>query len=154
MQIRLTTDPTLSRKTSRKGKGKETTAPRDAVQSPFQAILEEVLPPENDSDLDLHKLWGRLPEAENDLIESTTDENLNTYREIIRGILGATLKRNARVKKMVRRSRRGDELELNVVEFVDERLQKMIYAIRSRENTAFQIFRGIEEIRGILLDIR
>lgn len=157
MQIRLTTDAPgrKTAKSSDRKKAKSLAGSDDMrVKSPFESILDEVLPPENDSDVDLHELWSSLPELENQLIESPTDKNLKAYRDLIKAILKETIQRNTAVRKLVRKGRSGGEYEMNVVSIVDERLQKMIYAIRSPGNTAFQILKNIEEIRGMLLDIK
>jgi len=37
---------------------------------------------------------------------------------------------------------------------IDERLQKMALMMQARGNSAFSMLRTVEEIRGILLDMR
>ncbi|MBX7059236.1 MAG: YaaR family protein [Leptospirales bacterium] len=134
--------------------GAQTAASGVRSGSSFQEILEEVMPAQRSETRDLKQLWSELPEAERQLIEKQSDENLQRYKQLVAAIARETLRRNTRIRKIRRRSRSGDEVELSIVEFVDERLQRMANLIHSRGNSAFQILKAVEEIRGILIDVR
>ncbi len=123
-------------------------------RTPFTEILAEVLPPLDSANEDLHQLWSDLPQAERDILETPSAQHFAAYRELVRRIAAATLRRNARVRTMVRRGTRGTELKLSVVEFIDERLQKMAVMMHSPRNSAFALLRAFEEIRGLLLDVK
>ena len=43
---------------------------------------------------------------------------------------------------------------MSVVEFIDERLQKMAHMMTAPGNSAYFMLKTVEEIRGILLDVR
>ena len=88
------------------------------------------------------------------MINTPSDENLNRYRELVIGIARATLARNVTVQKLRRKNSRGETVELNIVQIVDQRIQKMAIMMHSRGNSAFNILRTVEEIRGILFDAR
>ncbi len=155
MQIKITSDP-LNRKRSeaRKSSRPEKSESVDLKKSPFLEILEEVLPQERAENRDLHQLWRDLPGAEKQLINHPSDENLKLYRELVIGIARATLDHNVRVKKMRRKNSQGETVELNVIEVIDSRVQKMAIMMHSRGNSAFHILKTVEEIRGILFDAR
>ncbi len=139
------------------GAGRATpSAPAASPAAPnnFQQILDEVLPASRPASHDLKQLWSELPEAERALIEKQSDQNLARYRELVRAIARETLKQNVRLKKIRKRNRHGDEIELSVVEFIDDRLQRMANLIHAPGNSAFQILKAVEEIRGILIDVR
>lgn len=122
--------------------------------TPFIEILNNILPPDDVDSYDLNVLWSELPGAERRLLDSPGDENLTVYRDIVKRIAAATLKKNVRVKKLKRKNRRGETVELSVIEIIDERLQKMALLMHSGRNSAFALLKTAEEIRGLLLDIR
>lgn len=154
MQIRSTTDRDLRRTQRRKSSSdsKATTAVGQEV-SGFQEILDSVLPQETIESRDLHRLWSELPNLERQLIEDQSPENLKVYRELVKAIANQLLKDNVKVAKLKRRVKGGD-VELSVVQIIDERLHRMMIMLQSNENTAFQILRNLDEIRGLLMDLR
>ncbi|MBW7857057.1 MAG: DUF327 family protein, partial [Leptonema sp. (in: Bacteria)] len=121
--------------------------------SGFQEILDSVLPQETIESRDLHRLWSELPNLERQLIEDQSPENLKVYRELVKAIANQLLKDNVKVAKLKRRVKGGD-VELSVVQIIDERLHRMMIMLQSNENTAFQILRNLDEIRGLLMDLR
>lgn len=150
MQIRLTTDTDYKKKSSASIKKTE----NRTEKSPFLQILEEVLPHDDVSLKDLNELFSRLPEAEKNLIDSQTEENLNIYKQLIRAIARETLQHNMKVEKHFKKNRSNQTVELSVVRIADERLHQMTLLIRSKNNTAFSILKTMQEIRGLLLDAR
>jgi uncharacterized protein YaaR (DUF327 family) len=126
----------------------------DRVESPFQRILDEVLPPESHKSADLNQLWSELPGAEKALIELGSEENLIRYRNLVKDIVKATISTNLQLKKMKRRSRSGEDMELTVLRVVDERLRSMVAMLHSPRNSAFQLMKSMDEIRGLLLDVK
>lgn len=161
MQVRTTNNaPSRSRssKTGTRKKGQTGTgvavSSTDPGRSPFQQILQEVLPADSVAERDLHKLWQELPDTEKELLEHPSDRNLRRYRELVIKIARATLQQNTRVRKVRRRNSRGETVELSVVEFINARLQKMAETILHPQNSAFHLLKTVEEIRGVLLDVR
>ena len=155
MRVITTTGQTEQRKlNSAKSKRSGKSAAIKEKKSPFLQILEEVLPPDDAQSYDLHALWSELPELEKNLINHPSDENLNSYRETVKNIAQATLKKNVHVKKLKRKNRRGETIELSVIKIIDDRLQKMAIMMHSRNNSAFSMLKAMEEIRGLLLDVK
>ncbi len=162
MQVRTlsTNDRELRRRTGKSGTREGSAASRTSAtapvqKSPFEEILDEVLPAERaGAPNDLHSLWKSLPDAERELMDHPSNANLYRYRDLVIAIARETLRRNARVKKLRRRNRHGDVIELSIVEFVDERLQKMANLMHAPGNSAFLMLKTVEEIRGALLDVR
>lgn len=150
MQVTTTTETTRQKRTLG---GKTMDRVKSTARSPFQLILEEILPPEQDNQ-SLRNLWSGLPDLEKELIARPTQENLDVYKNTVRKIAQETLRKNVRVKKLKRKNRRNETVELNVIEVLDDRLQKMAIMMHSPGNSAFTLFKTMEEIRGILLDIR
>ena len=160
MNVRLSTDLRGRKADLARHQGKGTTSSpvgleaQDRTPSPFEQILNEVLPAGGPSTGDLHQFWQDLPWAERSLLDHPSEENLQNYRRIVLGIARETLRANTRLRKITRRNRAGEELQLTVVEFIDERLQRMANMIHSKRNSAFQLLKTVEEIRGVLFDAR
>jgi uncharacterized protein YaaR (DUF327 family) len=153
MEIKLTTDTSFKR---RKAASPSASASekKEKAKSPFQSILDEVLPVGDLTNIELHELWDRLPGAERNLLDHPSERNLVEYRELVRSIANATLKKNIKVVKMDRRSRNGEKMELRVIRILDERLQQMVRMMQSSRNSAFQMMKTMGEIRGLLFDMR
>lgn len=154
MQVRLTTDTDLRKRNANRKKDSAAAAPPAMQKTPFLEILDEVLPAETPQNDELHGLWSSLPDAEKRLLEQPSEFNLKTYRDTVRSIARLTLKQNMRVKKIQRRTRQGEMVELNTVEILDDRLQKMALMMQSKNNSAFSLMARLDEIRGLLIDLR
>jgi uncharacterized protein YaaR (DUF327 family) len=154
MQIRTVNDNDIRRKNVRSGKSSGSTAAssQKTEKSGFESLLEEVLPPDQEHTADLHQLWSELPDAEKKFLEKPTDANLKTYKKIVLAIAKKTLEENVQVTKIYKKSRSGEKVELSIVEYVDERIQKMAQVMHSEGNSAFRLLRYLDEIRGMLLD--
>jgi len=146
----------LQRK-SQKGASSTTSASAETgskSNSPFIEILEEILPSHSDESTELNQLWQQLPDIERQLVAEISNENLDNYKQLVKKIAELTLKKNLRTKKISRKGRNGNGVELTVVEIVNEKLEKMTRLIYSPSNSAFSILKSIEDIRGLLLDRR
>lgn len=153
MQVRVTTDAEVA-DIRRKSTAKK--SPRSSAvhpeSSPFLSILEEVLPTDSNNG-PLQQLWENLPGLERDLLDHPSNENFRKYRETVREIAKETLRINVQAKKL-QFKRRSQEYEHTVIHVIDQRLQKMALVMLSPENSAFALLKSVEEIRGLLLDMR
>ncbi|MDH5654381.1 MAG: YaaR family protein [Spirochaetia bacterium] len=152
MQVKILTETDYRKKTINKRKSSASVQPLS--ENSFLNILEEVLPSSLDENKSLHELWSILPDAEKDLIETPSNENLNHYKDVVRQIASQTISMNVRLKKIYRKNRNNEKVELNVIEYLDSRIQKMAVMMQSSGNTAFNILKTLDEIRGILLDLK
>jgi len=154
MIVKLTTETDYRNRTMQKKARSGSAVATEPVRSPFLDILEEILPVSDLTNQDLHELWAELPDIEKKLIENPSTENLGRYRTTVMEIARQTLQKNVRVKQLFRKNRHNEKVELNIIEILDERLHKMALMIQSPENSAFSILKGLDEIRGLLLDIQ
>jgi uncharacterized protein len=156
MLVRTATDTEIRRRTSA-AKSERSEKTGDSKNS-FLNILADVLPTER-AEGDLHSLWQELPGIERDLLDHPSDKNFKRYRERVQQIANETLRQNTSVSsiKSPLRGRPGQpsgEKVHNVVKILDERLQKMALLMLSKNNSAFNLLKSVDEIRGLLLDIR
>ncbi|MBI3394881.1 MAG: YaaR family protein [Spirochaetia bacterium] len=157
MQVRTTTDTEIRRRTTASKTERSTGAA--GTKNSFLNILEEVLPADSEG-ADLHGLWEELPSIERDLLDHPSNQNFKRYRERIQKIGRETLRRNTKVAALKSAMRRkpgqpspGDKVH-SVLQVLDERLQKMALLMLSKNNSAIALLKSVEEIRGLLLDIR
>ncbi len=118
----------------------------------FQSLIEEVLPEKKEPEL--HQLWLQLPEVERKLIQSPTEETLEQYKNMVQKIAKLLLEKNLKLETIKRKSSTGKEILLSYVKVIDIKLHKMMLALQSKQNTAFEILRNLKEIRGLLLDLK
>ncbi len=152
MQVYFRTE--TERRQNRAARSTASSSQKRVASDSFQSLLNNVLPPEKESNYSLNQLWQQLPSAEKELLADPNDKNLAKYRQIVVNIARQTLAKNIRSKKMHRRDQKGRKVELTVIEVIDERLQQMATLMHSLHNSAFNLFKKLEEIRGLLLDQR
>ncbi len=127
---------------------------KNGQPSEFLAILNEILPASDVSNLDLHGLWEKLPQAEKDVIDNPSSKNLEIYKEIVRGILKQSLNRIFTPESMEHKSRTKGLVKHDYLKILDEKLHIMTLTIQSENNSAFRILKQLEDIRGLLIDIK
>lgn len=136
----------------------EKTQPRERKESgmpkkaEFASLLNELIP--QDKEPELHELWSQFLETEQELIRNPVEANLEKYAGLVKRIAQLLIQKNTRLKTLKRKTASGKEILLTYVEVIDEKLQKMVLAIQSKKNTAFEILRNLYEIRGLLFDLK
>lgn len=119
----------------------------------FQSLIEEILPEKKEPEL--HQLWLELPEVERKLIQSPLNEEiLEQYKQIVQKIARLLIEKNLKLETIRRKTSSGKEMLLSYVKVIDIKLHKMMLALQSKQNTAFEILRNLKEIRGLLLDLK
>lgn len=127
--------------------------------SSFLEILESVLPSDGESTKDLNDLWKDLPQKEKSLIEKRTNEALELYKSHIRNILKLSLEKNTKLitiegRKRLHSLNRTVESQERYVKILDEKLHLLTQMLVSKDNSAFQILKTLEDIRGLLYDLK
>ena len=150
MKINLKTGKLENRKSSMKEKTEHTEKVGDSA---FLDILESIIPKGNESTRDLNELWTTLPEIEKALIDKPTAENIQTYKSHIQNILHKIMDKNTKLETAQRRNR-SDQKILVTAKIIDEKLHLLAQTIISGSNTAFDILKRTQDIRGLLMDIR
>lgn len=118
----------------------------------FDELIDELIPQKKEPEL--NQLWKELPIIEKKLIENPTEESLEEYKQLIKKIAQILLEKNVKIETLKRRTQTGKEIILSYVKVIDDKLHKMMLAIQSKRNTAFEILRNLKEIRGLLLDLK
>lgn len=156
MQIRLNTGSKASGSKADKGKktGRSSSVAADDKKLTFQEHVDRIIPPDHGDLEALNRLVSQLPDLEKRLIDKRDDETLNEYKETIREIAGMTLKLNTRVQTLSRMKSNGVEVQQNYVKILDRRLHELTIRLSSKSSTAFQILKQMEEIRGLLIDMK
>ena len=100
---------------------------------------------------DIDDLLEDLKHQEKRFIDTQTVYELNRYKAVVQKIL--TLAVNEGMKTRTLKRLRKDRSDFTVVEKINEKLMEMQQAV-TRNNRAFDLLKTIEEIRGLILDLR
>ncbi|MBL8021267.1 MAG: DUF327 family protein [Leptospirales bacterium] len=157
MQVRLKTETEIKRRGlgTNRPSSSGSTAGISSERSGFLDLLAEVIPANSPEQSSLQGLWAQMPEAERDLLQNQSQDNIARYQELIRSIARQTLEQNVRVDKLMGRGRlTKTEKELSTIRILDERLQQMAILMQAPGNSAFALLQKLAEIRGMLMDMR
>ena len=121
----------------------------------FANAMDELLPLSNQRTEQLNVLWKKLPTIERNLIDLPNRQNLYSYKELVIHIAKLTLKNNSLVHSLSSTNKlNGETKVLDVLQCVDAGIQKMLEIMFSSQNPAFQLLNSMDDIRGMLLDLR
>lgn len=120
----------------------------------FLEMVEQIAPYEKERTKDIHILWKELPQLERELIQTRSNESLEKYKAQIKALLHAILEKNTRYKKSYTPiPGTHQKKEYTYIEYIDEKLKLLAEVIHHPQNTAFQILKQMDNIRGFLLDL-
>ncbi|WCL49513.1 DUF327 family protein [Leptospira sp. GIMC2001] len=121
----------------------------------FAELLEAIAPSHKESTREINELWRDLPEIERNLISDRSSENLQIYKEQIRSILKLILAKNTREEKLQSPIKGSSQKKQHFhVVHIDEKLKLLAETITHPQNSAFQILKQMDSIKGLLLDIQ
>lgn len=125
----------------------------DESKQSFLEILESIVPASGENTKELNELWKDLPDLEKKLISDPNHKNLNEYKEHIKQIASLILKKNYKIQQAPLRGR-NDQRDIRFVKIVDEKLDILARTMFSPSNSAFTILKQLDEIRGLLIDVK
>ncbi|MCW7480125.1 YaaR family protein [Leptospira kanakyensis] len=128
-------------------------APVDESKQSFLEILESIVPSGKEETRELNELWKDLPDLEKELIKDPNHRNLESYKKHIKQIAELILKKNYKVMQAPQRGR-NDQKDVRYVKVVDEKLDLLAKTMFSPNNSAFVILKQLDEIRGLLIDLK
>lgn len=143
-------------KPSSKKKGEtspKTPLANEETKQSFLDILESVVPSHSEETRELNELWKELPDLEKQLIQSPDKRNLDLYKQHVKTIAEIVLKKNYKLLQATLKGR-SDQRDLRYVKILDEKLDLLAKTMFSPQNTAFHILKQMDEIRGLLIDLR
>lgn len=121
----------------------------------FLDLLESIAPKNKEETKDIHELWKELPGIERDLIDDRSPANLTRYKNQVNSLLKAILLSNNSIKIQYTAIRGSTaKKEFSHVEYFDEKLKLLAETITHPQNSAFQILKQLDNIKGFLLDIQ
>ncbi|MCZ8341614.1 MAG: DUF327 family protein [Leptospira sp.] len=125
----------------------------DESKQSFLEILESIVPASGENTKELNELWKDLPDLEKKLIADPNHKHLNEYKEHIKQIASLILKKNYKIQQAPLRGR-NDQRDIRFVKIVDEKLDILAKTMFSPSNSAFAILKQLDEIRGLLIDVK
>lgn len=120
--------------------------------SSFLDILEQIVPSHREETREINELWQKLPDAEKNFLKEPNRHNLETYKILVKDITNAILKSNTELVQAKQRGRM-DKKILMTVKVIDENIQILAMTMLNPANSAFNLLKQIEKIRGLLLDL-
>ncbi|MFW5770693.1 MAG: DUF327 family protein [Spirochaetota bacterium] len=116
----------------------------------FQAELDSTISTEYHGTID--KLMNDLAEQEKRFVEEQSLYQMNKYKSLVRSIMKMLLDSDTSVETLQRRRR--DRADFVIVDKINDRLDLIATTLTQKSNKAFNLLKTIEEIRGLLLDLR
>jgi uncharacterized protein YaaR (DUF327 family) len=131
--------------------GKRTSgASKGASQTSFDSILSDAVSTE--TDLAVDSLMNDLSEQERRFLDYQSEYELNRYKLLLQKILKTLVSDSYQTKIIDRRSRnRADYLIINQI---NEKIDSLAKILVSPDNKAFSLMKTMEEIRGLIYDLR
>lgn len=99
----------------------------------------------------MDELLGELGDQERRFMDQQTPYEMNRYKAMVQKILKMVLDESIETQT-IRRRRRDNRADWNVAEIINEKIHAISEAI-TRRNTAFNLLKTMEEIRGLILDL-
>ncbi|HMB19715.1 MAG TPA: DUF327 family protein, partial [Spirochaetota bacterium] len=116
----------------------------------FQAELESTISTEFQGTIE--SMMNDLAEQEKRFVEEQSMYQMNKYKSMVRSILKMLLDSDTSVETLQRRRR--DRADFVIIDKINDRLDLIATTISQKSNKAFNLLKTIEEIRGLLLDLR
>ncbi len=146
MEIKPVSTKKNEQKSIQKNKAGETTH----SDKNFQTELESAISTEYHGTIE--NLMDDLAEQEKRFIEEQSMYQMNKYKAMVKSILKILLDSDTSVETLQRRRR--DRADFVVIDKINDRLDQIASTITRENNKAFNLLKTIEEIRGLLLDLR
>jgi|GEM_PF-2820639 len=140
----------LSKKKSESSQKTSKLEPEAIENRSFLDILDSIIPGSDEPSKALNELWRDLPDIEREVIRSKSRDSLEKYKKHIKSIADLVMKLNYRVVEAPKRFRDTDP-GLRYRKILDEKLHLLT---TTTFTTAAQILKQLDEIRGILVDLR
>lgn len=154
MNISINTNQvkTSQDKNSRSIKSESTGGVKEKENS-FLSILESIVPSTNEETREINQLWQKLPDMEKRFLDAPNQNNLTEYKKLVKDITNAILKKNMQLTQARQRGRSDNKILMSV-KIIDEKIQVLAMTMLNPNNSAFNLLKQIEEIRGMLMDIK
>ncbi|MDX1959542.1 MAG: DUF327 family protein [Leptospiraceae bacterium] len=119
----------------------------------FLELLESIAPSDKAETKEINTLWQKLPDIEKKFLASPNAENMNSYKNLVKEIVNEILKSNTTLSQARQRGK-NDKRILMSVKVIDENIQILALTMINPNNSAFNLLKQIEKIRGLLLDMQ
>ena len=119
----------------------------------FDAVVQETFETESNQAID--SLMNDLREQERRFVDLQTQVELDKYRKLLQRVLKMLSDGNYKSESL-RRPRKGNiqREPYLIIRKINEKVDELARALVSRDNKAFALMRTLEEIRGLILDLR
>ena len=143
----------VSAREQRKLDQKKTGRTHASAGPTFDTVVQETVETESNQAID--SLMNDLREQERRFVDLQTQVELEKYKKLLQRVLKMLSDGNYQSEKL-RRPRRGNiqREPYLIIKKINEKVDDLARALVSRDNKAFALMRTLEEIRGLILDLR
>lgn len=125
-------------------------AAKGASGTSFSSVLTEAVATETEHAVD--SMMNDLSEQERRFLDTQSQYELNKYKLLLQKIMKELVSDSYQTKIIDRRSRnRADYLIINQI---NEKIDSLAKILVSSDNKAFSLMKTMEEIRGLIYDLR
>lgn len=119
----------------------------------FLSLLESIVPSSKEETRGINELWQKLPDLEKKFLSEPNQKNLDDYKKLVKDITNEILKNNTKLMQARQRGR-NDKKILLTVKIIDENIHILASTMLSPSNSAFNLLKQLEKIRGLLMDLK
>jgi uncharacterized protein YaaR (DUF327 family) len=152
MKIHSTSSDNVKNKTEKKSFISKSETISSPQQYSFLEILESIVTSTKEETREINSLWQKLPDIEKRFLKEPNQQNLNTYKSLVKDIVNAIMKNNMKLSQARQRGRT-DKKILMTVKIIDENIQILAMTMLNPANSAFSLLKQLERIRGLIMDI-
>ena len=117
----------------------------------FESAVQEASSAETSQSVDA--LMNDLRDQEKKFLDTQSQYDLEKYKMLLRKIL-KMLTSDSYQAETFQRSRRSGKEPFLIIRLINEKVDELGRILVSRENKAFALLRALEDIRGLILDLK
>ena len=119
----------------------------------FESTVQEASVAETSQSVDA--LLNDLRDQEKRFLDAQSQYELGKYKQLLQKVLRMLSSDNYQTQIITRPRRRGIEKEpYRIISLINEKVDELGRILVSKENKAFALLRTLEEIRGLILDLK
>jgi uncharacterized protein YaaR (DUF327 family) len=124
-----------------------------ATGTSFESTVQDIAAAETDQSVEA--LMNDLKDQERRFVDAQSQYELSKYKQLLQKIMKLLTSTNSEAEKL-RRARRGNVQRepFLIIKQINAKVDELARTLVSSENKAFALMRTLEEIRGLIFDLK
>jgi uncharacterized protein len=139
-----------SERDNRLGGKKSRSAARQSDDVTFDTVLSSAVEKETERGIDA--LMNDLSEQERRFIDAQSLFELNKYKILLQKLLKTLIDDSYETHSIPRKRR--DRADYQIITVINDKVDQLARTVASSDNKAFMLMKTLEEIRGLICDLR